>query len=76
MITQLIFSDPGRWLRALLPINQFADKAAEVQGHIVRVRLLSEELLNKNVDTIKRSNDSRSQICYITSDEFIDDTRA
>ena len=46
-------------MRALSPINDFADKADEVQDKIVQIRHLCEELLNKNVDIIKRSNEGK-----------------
>ena len=55
-IRQLTSCGLGRWLRAMSPINSFAGKADEVQDKIVQIRRLCEELLNKNVDTIKRSN--------------------
>ncbi|KAL6714365.1 hypothetical protein ACLMJK_007788 [Lecanora helva] len=47
---------PRQWFGALSPINKFAAQANEVQDHIVQIRLLCEELLDKNVDAIKRSN--------------------
>ena len=53
---QLTCSDLGRWLRALSPSGSLSDKADEVQDHIVQIRYRCEELLNKNVDIIKRSN--------------------
>lgn len=45
-----------RWLRALSPTGSLSDTADEVQDDIVQIRHLCEELLNKNVDIIKRSN--------------------
>ena len=47
-------------MKAFQPANSFAEKADEVQTHIVKIRRLCEELLNKNVDLIKRSNESRA----------------
>ena len=55
-LNELICIETGRWSRALLPINQFAQEAEEVQNRIVQIRRLCEELLNKNVDTIKQLN--------------------
>lgn len=40
----------------MIPLNSLVENADKVQEHILRVRRLSEELLNKNVDSIKRSN--------------------
>ena len=50
----------GRWLKALQPANSFAEMADNVQAHIKEIRRLCEELLTKNVDLIKRSNESRA----------------
>ena len=58
----------GRWLIALSPTNSFSDKAAEVQDQIVHIRRLCEELLNKNVDIIKRSNIGNTIVIPVSSD--------
>lgn len=48
----------GRWLKALAPGNtSLGANAARVQSSIVGIRRLGEELVAKNVDKIKRSNE-------------------
>ena len=59
MISNLTCHYPGRWFKAFQPANSFAEKADEVQAHIVQIRHLCEELLTRNVDLIKRSNESK-----------------
>lgn len=48
----------GRWLRALSSSAFFENEAKKVQEVIVEIRLKCEELLNKNVDTVKRELDN------------------
>jgi CTP:phosphocholine cytidylyltransferase-like protein len=51
---------PGRWLKAMGGPTPFKAKASEIQKIIVEVRYMSEELLNKNVDNIKKLTISQS----------------
>ena len=46
----------GRWLKAFGPANSIVDKTNKLQDEIVKMRELCEDLLNKNVDELKKSN--------------------
>ena len=46
----------GRWLKAFGRPNSILDKASKVQGVIMEIRRLCEELLDMNVHMIKRLN--------------------
>ncbi|KAL8752095.1 MAG: hypothetical protein Q9184_005848 [Pyrenodesmia sp. 2 TL-2023] len=45
-----------RWMRAFLPPNDLTDKEEELRGHIVNLRHRCEELLAKDVHTIKKDS--------------------
>lgn len=46
----------GRWAKAAYGATALDDHASKVQNAILEVRYTSEELLMKNVDTIKKIN--------------------
>lgn len=72
----LICIETGRWSRAFLPINQFAQEAEEVQNHIVQIRRLCEDLLHKNVDNIKQLNTGKHDEFHKSSSRSDDKTRS
>lgn len=47
-------------MKALVRSSDVGDCASQVQEAIVEVRTLSQELLNKNVNNIRRQNDGKS----------------
>lgn len=57
----------GRWLRALTTSDSFTVKANEVQDVMVDIRRLCEELLDKNVHSIKTLTISKFPMydCFI-----------
>ena len=57
----------GRWLRALGRPNSILDKAKRVQEIIVDIRRLCDELLDKNVHSIKQLNIGKSLPRYMDS---------
>ncbi|KAJ5776440.1 uncharacterized protein N7511_001451 [Penicillium nucicola] len=62
-----------RFLRALAPSNTTVSQAAiSVQDAIVEIKLLGEELLAKNVDKIKQSNEDLQQEVLALQDQLTD----